>query len=443
MIRYLLAIVALVNVIIVSAAYAVNDDVYGLKSAQLAEPFVAGDSIKDASRIVKKARADLDGAYITVPRRCIVCHTFSKRANNNLISTESSDDSCDWCHSHGAGSMFSIIMDNDEFTMAESGVGHSRGYGLGSGKWKSPDDTYPAFTPKYWKGGLNCMDCHPAHDYSDQAFKHQDKRVPAYRSGAIGEILRRNPDREVNEATGREFDDTYKGNYSSSVPYPVKGTSIDWGDPKVIKPSTPTEHTNMVNRICADCHDGDAGLHNLARLVFSQEAALRGGVGFEAYVEASGHDAQLNECTEKTKFDPEDGINNGPDCRRCHSGSNDCDICHGNYQVTKDMDSEDIIAYVKRQSKNVLANVGCSSKCVSFGISYPHRTLGSKMLKDELFGIDVEGREIKVGQVREFSVQRVTIKIQPAHDLDSVCLDCHNPRVWNPKSEELFMRGMP
>lgn len=96
-----------------------------------------------------------------------------------------------------------------------------------------------------------------------------------------------------------------------------------------------------------------------------------------------------------------------------------------------------------------------SATCSDDGLSWPHRTLGWKMLKDDLFGIDITGRTdgeqtvIGVGQTRTFAgfTGRVdgnealingTIgdpvagsKALVTHDLDSVCLDCHNPTVWN------------
>ncbi len=108
------------------------------------------------------------------------------------------------------------------------------------------------------------------------------------------------------------------------------------------------------------------------------------------------------------------------------------------------------------------ANPNLSGGCSDDGLSWPHRTLGWKMLKDDLFGIDVTGTYnggksavIGVGETRKFS-GTVT------HDLDSVCLDCHNPTIWNAgqvqtkeghvdtpdttaddKADDLLQRGLP
>ncbi|MBS3908458.1 MAG: hypothetical protein KGZ93_02295 [Actinobacteria bacterium] len=101
-------------------------------------------------------------------------------------------------------------------------------------------------------------------------------------------------------------------------------------------------------------------------------------------------------------------------------------------------------------------NVSCSDD----GLSWPHRTLGWKMLKDDLFGIDVIGltdgtsKVIGVGETRTFGGYNAK-----THDLDSVCLDCHNPTIWNATSasdhvdnladpnddmdDDVMLRGLP
>lgn len=101
-----------------------------------------------------------------------------------------------------------------------------------------------------------------------------------------------------------------------------------------------------------------------------------------------------------------------------------------------------------------------NSTCSDDGLSWPHRTLGWKMLKDDLFGIDVTGRTdgqstvVNAGDTRQFGGYNAK-----AHDLDSVCLDCHNPTVWNAtsssdhvddlanpyddKDDDLLLRGLP
>jgi len=79
---------------------------------------------------------------------------------------------------------------------------------------------------------------------------------------------------------------------------------------------------------------------------------------------------------------------------------------------------------------------GANVSCGDDGLSWPHRTLGWKMLKDDLFGIDI-GDPDNDGTgdsdlVAPGSARRGTIGTgMEAHDLDSVCLDCHNPTIWN------------
>ena len=95
-----------------------------------------------------------------------------------------------------------------------------------------------------------------------------------------------------------------------------------------------------------------------------------------------------------------------------------------------------------------------SADCSDDGVSWPHRTLGWKMLKDDLFGIDLAGNVTDVGETRD-----VGGMVYTAHDLDSVCLDCHNPTVWNASSssdheddpstaaddmdDDVLLRGLP
>lgn len=100
---------------------------------------------------------------------------------------------------------------------------------------------------------------------------------------------------------------------------------------------------------------------------------------------------------------------------------------------------------------------GASAVCGDDGFSWPHRTLGWKMLKDDLFGLDFDGDPISVGDTRTYGGNSpASLK---AHDLDSVCLDCHNPTIWNATSaldhvddpanpadnydDDVLMRGLP
>lgn len=133
-----------------------------------------------------------------------------------------------------------------------------------------------------------------------------------------------------------------------------------------------------------------------------------------------------------------------------------------------DANNQPIIGQVKNSRtvswSNWRASAGVvNPDCADDGLSFPHRTLGWKMLKDDLFGIDPQGaandnnanpgapRIVYAGQTRT-GLYGNGLK---AHDLDSVCLDCHNPTIWNatsqtdhngntnPYNNDLLLRGLP
>jgi hypothetical protein len=118
------------------------------------------------------------------------------------------------------------------------------------------------------------------------------------------------------------------------------------------------------------------------------------------------------------------------------------------------------------------ANPGIqAAACSDDGLSFPHRTLGWKMLKDDLFGIDPARTGVPAGETAFVMAGQSRTGYyggvgQPkAHDLDSVCLDCHNPTVWgatstsnhtdiqydalgnkvtaDDKNDDLLLRGLP
>ena len=104
------------------------------------------------------------GGYLTSTHRCRECHAVHRAAGKfKLLRSDTRFEACDWCHGTGAGSGYNIQMDNDDAYTTEYNVGHTMGFGVTSGKWKAPDDTYPAFTPNYWQGGFSCFDCHSPH----------------------------------------------------------------------------------------------------------------------------------------------------------------------------------------------------------------------------------------------------------------------------------------
>ncbi|MDP2210139.1 MAG: hypothetical protein Q8J63_00155 [Candidatus Aquicultor sp.] len=104
------------------------------------------------------------GGYLTSTHRCRECHAVHRAAGKfKLLRSDTRFEACDWCHGTGAGSGFNIQMDNNDDYTTEYNVGHTMGFGIDTGKWKAPDDTYPAFTPNYWQGGFSCFDCHSPH----------------------------------------------------------------------------------------------------------------------------------------------------------------------------------------------------------------------------------------------------------------------------------------
>jgi len=500
------------------------------------------------------------GGYLTTSHRCRECHAVHRAAGKfKLTRSDTRFEACDWCHGTGAGSGFNIQMDNDDDYTREYNVGHTMGFGIDTGKWKAPDDTYPAFTPNYWLGGFSCFDCHSPHANPQRILGYNDDGDPVgiesggkvygianpghdvlpddptrhptegsvYLSGSW--LLIKNADREiatdattaasgiegdgpVSIAVGSEIPDIVTGalyEYSGTTSYPVNKIPVDWNNPVgLVDSSDPDMGFNKrniekpvwsVSEFCTDCHDGNAGLHTEKAPLFSEDRALRDvndtvGNPKNAYDPAYGHDVNSRHCDRQMKFDPEDEKDFGPNCRNCHKGSSACNTCHqepkagytlsttpytsddeaaadnslglSTYYVYKTSTGQDNLvaetALYKffKQSHTVVWDPGWRTSeevldptCSDDGFSWPHRTLGWKMLKDDLFGLGFDGTEVSVGDSRTYSGASY-----PVHDLDSVCLDCHNPIVWNATSmshvddpendtdnynDELLTRGLP
>ena len=118
------------------------------------------------------------GGYLTSTHRCRECHAVHRAAGKfKLLRSDTRFEACDWCHGTGAGSGFNIQMDNNDGYTTEYNVGHTMGFGIESGKWKAPDDTYPAFTPNYWQGGFSCFDCHSPHANPARMLGYNDAGV--------------------------------------------------------------------------------------------------------------------------------------------------------------------------------------------------------------------------------------------------------------------------
>jgi len=193
--------------------------------------------------------------------------------------------------------------------------------------------------------------------------------------------------------------------------------------------------------------------------------------------------------------------NEGPHCRNCHTGASSCNQCHGvtatgaanaNFGTGlllaagagKSVASGDAFAHTT-------AVTTVTDKCIDGGFSFPHRTLGANLLKDELYGVNFDGTAIGVGGTRtttlsdgdvldlanyplawartESSENATTgaagsvmvwesgeqlTNAGGVENLDSVCIDCHgDATVWNgdkpstyyeaTKGWELLWKGLP
>lgn len=192
-------------------------------------------------------------------------------------------------------------------------------------------------------------------------------------------------------------------------------------------------------------------------------------------------------------LDGTDGDNFGPHCRNCHSGASSCEQCHGATggarTTTVTAPVAGTTAFVPNAYVKTSAVVDVNSQCVDGGFSWPHRTLGANLLKDEIYGVDFDGAPIAFGQVRSaqasaettfgasyfstswnteqananadtsipYSDSTLSIAGAAAENLDSVCIDCHGDGTyWNGDDPtnyyktgadgagwELILKGLP
>ncbi|MBI5231309.1 MAG: hypothetical protein HY876_03990 [Coriobacteriales bacterium] len=164
--------------------------------------------------------------------------------------------------------------------------------------------------------------------------------------------------------------------------------------------------------------------------------------------------------------------NFGPHCRNCHTGSSSCNQCHAGSAFTNVTNAS--VAGKSNIAPNsyvrTSAAVNINGQCIDGGFSFPHRTLGANMLKDELYGIDFDGSPVAAGEVRDAaSVGTITDQFagnssvesssvvaavrsdnqtlagMAAENLDSVCIDCHGDATYyRPNlANELILKGLP
>jgi len=203
-------------------------------------------------------------------------------------------------------------------------------------------------------------------------------------------------------------------------------------------------------------------------------------------------------------LDPSGSVmgNEGPHCRNCHVGASSCNQCHGvttagaanaNYGTDLLLEGKSIAAGDAFAHTSAVTDV--AGECLDGGFSFPHRTLGANLLKDELYGVDFDGSLVDVGDTRSFASmtaisvdwaidnyavewgQSITSETSPtlpstiptgsamvwedgeqldgvaAENMDSVCIDCHgDATTWNgddsatyegTKGWELLWKGLP
>lgn len=185
-----------------------------------------------------------------------------------------------------------------------------------------------------------------------------------------------------------------------------------------------------------------------------------------------------------------DSNNEGPHCRNCHTGASSCDQCHGADAAGVARGAYSTVvptagktAWQPGSYYHTSAVAGLNAQCVDGGFSFPHRTLGANMLKDELWGVDFDGTAVGVGEVRgalpaisanyvpawgathstettgmvdfmwSWTENGEQIANQAAENLDSVCIDCHGDSTyWNGDNAaayegasgwELLYKGLP
>jgi hypothetical protein len=165
--------------------------------------------------------------------------------------------------------------------------------------------------------------------------------------------------------------------------------------------------------------------------------------------------------------------NFGPHCRNCHTGSSSCNQCHGTtgggYTAITNAVTAGRSNYTPQSYYKTSAVAGLNGKCIDGGFSFPHRTLGNAMLKDELYGIDFDGTPVAAGVVRGSdaglttistwvaetgNAQSISLAVRTdsgtitgvaAENTDSVCIDCHGDATYYQPTlpQELVLKGLP
>lgn len=294
------------------------------------------------------------------------------------------------------------------------------------------------------------IDGKPVHTSVDTS--HTGNKIAIDWLNPLGPAMTIPPDNDYEmDPSLRSPELRYTGN-DERFPYPwfVTGQYDD------LRPGIAT-----VGEFCTDCHDGAAGQATQAAEVWKPDASDS---STGTYQIAYSHDSQPRSCDRKLILNSDDTNNFGPECRGCHVGASSCSQCHadpGLYSVDTPLESvwdteghapmeEGYSVYQAQPSNKAVSNRIYSDvdpACVDGGFSFPHRTLGVNMLKDSLWGVDFDGTPLAAGEVRgaglvatdldtlfgsaRWGFDLASLVNVPTDSLDSVCLDCHNPNIWN------------
>lgn len=174
--------------------------------------------------------------------------------------------------------------------------------------------------------------------------------------------------------------------------------------------------------------------------------------------------------------------NEGPHCRNCHTGANNCYVCHSDgaafpndtaigfptatvrnisaaytATTTAAVTNQTNFASQTFIRQSAIATTTIGEPCLDGGLSFPHRTLGANMLKDELYGIDFDGSPISFPGTRTVNAGGMaagtgagtdweywiaedknagsiiasvrndakTLENTAVENMDTVCIDCH------------------
>lgn len=280
--------------------------------------------------------------------------------------------------------------------------------------------------------------------------------------GAAQTIVGNSP--AASPSFGPAYDPTYRDPYNSFLNVFYTGNNERFAWPYFLenltenRPGVATE-----GEFCADCHSGAAGMSKQAAEVWRPD---RSDSSTGTYMIGYGHDSQPRGCDRQLYLNPEDNNNFGPECRACHTGASSCGQCHadpniwnvsspnepawdtsGTLPLTEGSTTYQANPSFRNAGRTVYTTI--SPSCLDGGFSFPHRTLGRAMLKDSLFGIDFDGKQLAPGQIRGAGLSYSSLEQKYDGDigdsfspgsltdtrtqsLDSVCIDCHGDATyWN------------